>query len=62
MIKAGANINITDNNGHTAAIKAVMYGRLKCPNKLIMAGADVGIADEADQIALIHAAKKVTKE
>ena len=39
-----------------------MYGRLKCPNKLIMAGADVGIADEADQIALIHAAKKVTKE
>ena len=62
MIKAGANIDITDNNGHTDAIKAAIHGRVKCLNKLTMAGADVCIAVDIGETALIHAAKKVTTE
>ena len=59
MIKAGENINITDNNGCTAAIKAAIYGRVKYLNKLIKARADVGIADEVGQTAVTHAEKRL---
>ena len=58
MIKVGANINITDTNSLTAAIKVAIYGSVKWLDKLKMAGAD-GVTDEVGQTALFHVSKKV---
>ena len=59
LIEAGADVNQTDSNGHTAVMLAASGGFVNCVKKLIEAGADVNLTLEEDNdtsAALIGAA------
>ena len=57
LIKAGADVNTADVNGHTGVVFAAAKGYNDCVDLLIKAGADVNAVTKDGKTALHHCAK-----
>ena len=55
LIKAGAKVNLAENNGKTALILAASSGKVEIVNYLLKMGADPKIKDKAGKTALDYA-------
>jgi len=62
LIKAGADLNLKDNGGLTALMKAAGQGSPECVDLLIKAGADLNLKDKAGMTALMKAAGQGSPE
>ena len=58
LINAGADVNVYNNTGQTALIKASGNGHVKSMNSIVVAGADVNESDHSDGTAIMYAATK----
>ena len=59
LIQAGANVDVRDNTGLSAVMRAVMAGNFEVLQALINAGSDVLVKNhETQQTALIMAAQR----
>uniref|UniRef100_K1RJB9 Uncharacterized protein n=1 Tax=Magallana gigas TaxID=29159 RepID=K1RJB9_MAGGI len=54
LIKAGANVNATDNLGKTPLLLALEDGKFEIAEYLIKHGSDVNSVDDLGQSALLH--------
>ena len=61
LIKAGANVNVTDSQGKTSLIHAVENVRANVVAELVDAGADVNIPDNEGRTALMKCAQRGKK-
>ena len=55
LVTAGADVNFTRDEGHTALMFAAMEGHEKCVEALITAGSDVNTFSEEGKTTLWHA-------
>ena len=53
LLKAGADVNVKDNDGQTALIRASCFHNFRCIEHLLNAGADVNGTTIAGKSALL---------